>query len=441
MTPLSGDAPSQASSQCSPEQAIDEFLERLTGPCRLLVAFSGGGDSTGLLALLSAARRDHPGLSLHAATVDHGLRTGSAEEAKAAALVSRKLGVPHAILQWTGDKPATGIQAAAREARYRLLADEAARVGADFIVTGHNRDDQGETIFMRRQRKPILVEGMDEAVLVERRVWVVRPLLKVGREAIRAYLRKYRLNWSEDPSNDNPAFERVRVRQSGLSEADIRIVEQRPNPHVVSAEFVRDNVRVDPGPVAVVDLRQCRVRHHPYWTALATLAAILGGRVHGPDTDAGLALVGKLAGPGDFRMTANRVLFDRRGSMLYLHREDRGLPDITIEPGESTLWDGRYEIVNGGAASARVAAGKAFIEALPLLPQAPEGAMPKDVWRRVAASTPRVITGDSGLLSVRTVLAPFDKFLPARKLDLANSLANAFELERFPLSSLSNGAF
>lgn len=441
MTPLSGDAPPQASSHSAPEQAIDEFLERLPGPSRLLVAFSGGGDSTGLLAVLSAARRRYPELVLHSATVDHGLRPGSGEEARAAGLMSRKLGVPHAIVEWIGEKPATGIQAAAREARYRLLADEAARVGADMIVTGHNWDDQRETVFMRRQRKPVLVFGMDEAVLVDRRAWVVRPFLNVRREAIRDYLRKYRLHWSEDPSNDNPAFERVRIRQSGLSEADIRIVEERPNPNVLSAEFVRDNLHVEPGPVAVVDLTQCHVRHHAHWTALATLAAIVGGRVHGPDSDTGMALVEKLAAKADFRRTANRVLFDRRGTTLYLYREDRGLPEITIEPGKMVQWDGRYEIVNGGLAPIRVGAGRAFVNAMPLLQQASEGVLPRDVARRVAASTPRILDGDVGQIRVRTVLAPFEQFLPGRKLDLANTLAIAFGLERFPSLSLSNGAF
>ena len=441
MTPRPGDAPPQASSDCSPEQAADEFLKRLTGPSRLLVAFSGGGDSTGLLAVLSAARRGHPDITLHSATVDHGLRSGTFDEAKAAALVSRKLGVPHAILQWTGEKPATGIQAAARDARYRLLAAEAERIGADFIVTGHTMDDQGETVFMRGLRKPDLAEGMDEAVLVARRVWVVRPFLRVSREAIRDYLRKRRLSWSEDPSNDNPAFERVRVRQSGALAGDIRIVQSKPNPFVVSAEFVRNDVRIHAGPVAAVDLRQCHVRHHPYWTAIAILAAILGGRAYGPDSDAEMVLVEKLAGSGDFRMTANRVLFDRRGNTLYLYREERGLPEITIEAGNSAYWDGRYEIVNEGAMPVTVSAGRALVEAARLLPQAPDDALPSDVARRVEASTPRVVAGDAAMLNVRPVLAPFEKFLPARKLEFANSLAVAFQLERFPSLSLSNGAF
>jgi tRNA(Ile)-lysidine synthase len=440
MTPLSGDAPPQASSHVSPEQAANEFLKRLSGPSRLLVAFSGGGDSTGLLAVLSAARRDHPGLSLHSATVDHGLRGGSAEEAEAAALVSRKLGVPHATLQWRGEKPTTGIQAAAREARYRLLAAEAGRIGADFIVTGHTLDDQSETVLMRRARNPMVGEGMDEAVLIERRVWVVRPFLQVGRQAIRDYLRKMRLGWSEDPSNDNPAFERVRIRHSGAL-VEMRVTEHGPNPNVLSAQFVRDSVRVYSGAVAVVDLRDCHPRYQPYWTALETIAAILGGREHGAGSDTDRMMVDKLAGSADFRATASRCVFDRRGSTLYLCREDRGLPQVTIAPGTSVLWDGRYEIVNGGTRAAVVGAGRAVVAAPPLLPTGPDDALPGAVVQRAEASTPRLVEGEAARLRVRRVLAPFDKFIPARKLELANSLATAFELERFPLLTLGAGAF
>jgi endonuclease YncB( thermonuclease family) len=86
-------------------------------------------------------------------------------------------------------------------------------------------------------------------------------------------------------------------------------------------------------------------------------------------------------------------------------------------------------------------AGRAATAAPLLLSSVPSDVLPKDVARRVAASAPRVIDGDTAALKVRPILAPFDKFLPARKLELANSLATAFELEQFPLLPLCNGAF
>jgi tRNA(Ile)-lysidine synthase len=432
MMPPLGEAPPMASSPCTPEQAIKEFLDRLTTPCRLLIAFSGGGDSTGLLASLSDACRLRTDITLHSATVDHGLRSGSFDEAVAAGAVSREMGVAHTILQWAGEKPSTGIQAAARDARYSLLAQEARRVGADFIVTGHNLDDQDETVFMRQQRNPDAAEGMDEAVLVMRRVWVLRPLLAVGREAIRAHLRVRNLGWVDDPSNDNLKFERVRVRMSGSAGGDARRRSLLPNPYVEAAAFVDEGVRMLAGPVAVVDLERYRADHQPHWIAIATLAAVMGGRVHGPDSVAARAMLLRLAEGRDFRATVNRVLFDRRGTSLYLHREARGLPTVAIAPGQTVCWDGRYEIVNEGTSPVRIGAGRGVTEAARLLPGDEQAALPRDLSLRLDATTPRILDGDGTNLYVCMRLAPFERFLPARKLDLANSLARLVDSEQFP---------
>lgn len=426
-----GEAPRDASSHLSPEAAIETFLQRLPDRCHLLVAFSGGGDSSGLLAALSAARRQHPGLTLHAATVDHGLRAGSAEEAEAASRLSRKLGVPHAILRWTGEKPSTGIQAAARAARYSLLVAEARRVGAELIVTGHTFDDQLETIAMRRLRNPIAEYGMDEAVLIARNVWAVRPFLAVRRQAIRNSLLKRRLSWSEDPSNDNPAFERVRVRRNGLSD-DLPMKAPDRGASMVAAQFVTEHVRLHPGPVISVDLSDCYVRHAPHWSVLATLIAIAGGQTYGPDANLSCRIVDRVAEGGDFRLTAGGVLLDRRKHMLFLCREERGLAPATIPPGQGAYWDGRYHILNRGSEPATVTAGAAWLTAAPLLPSPENAGLPKGVARLAASSTPRVVEGDAATLDVRMVLAPFEDFLPHSRFQLADSIVIAFGLEHFP---------
>src|SRR6201988_2587918 len=119
----------------------------------LILAVSGGPDSTALLWLAARwrARRKH-GPKLLAVTVDHGLRKESASEARAVARLARKLGVTHRSLRWAGKKPKTGIQEAAREARYRLLGAAAKKAGATHIVTAHPQDDQAETVLFRLMR-------------------------------------------------------------------------------------------------------------------------------------------------------------------------------------------------------------------------------------------------------------------------------------------------
>src|SRR4051812_21710046 len=132
-------------SPVSASEARELFADLADAPA-LVLAVSGGPDSTALLFLAArwrAARKNGP--KLLAVTVDHGLRSESAGEARAVARLSKKLGVPHRTLRWLGKKPATGLQQAAREARYRLLEDAARKARAMHVLTAHTRDDQAET--------------------------------------------------------------------------------------------------------------------------------------------------------------------------------------------------------------------------------------------------------------------------------------------------------
>ncbi|MGD0027183.1 MAG: ATP-binding protein, partial [Xanthobacteraceae bacterium] len=104
----------------------------------LIIAVSGGPDSTALLVLAARwAKRLKPSPRLVAVTIDHGLRQQAAGEAAAVKRLARRLGVPHRTLRWRGKKPKSGLQQAARVARYQLLAQAAARAGYAHIVTAH----------------------------------------------------------------------------------------------------------------------------------------------------------------------------------------------------------------------------------------------------------------------------------------------------------------
>jgi tRNA(Ile)-lysidine synthase len=191
------------------------------GQCPALVlAVSGGPDSTALMVLAARwrARSEH-GPKLLAVTVDHGLRASSAAEADAVKQVARALGVTHRTVRWTGRKPVTGIQAAARTARYALLAEAARKAGASHILTAHTRDDQAETVLFRLARGSGLsgLAGMARCAPVPAgdadRIVLVRPLLDTPKARLIATLKAAGIRYSQDPSNTDPRFTRVRLRK------------------------------------------------------------------------------------------------------------------------------------------------------------------------------------------------------------------------------------
>ena len=189
-------------------------LDALRDEPALLLAGSGGPDSTALL-LMAADWAGGP--RLHAATVDHGLRRESAAEAAAVAALAAKLGVPHAILRWEGEKPATGLQERAREARYALLAQEARRVGAPVVVTAHHLDDQAETVLFRLARGSGLA-GLAGMAARSRRgeIEIARPLLGLRKAELAALCEARGVAFASDPSNADARFARPRLR--GLAE-------------------------------------------------------------------------------------------------------------------------------------------------------------------------------------------------------------------------------
>lgn len=161
-------------------------------------------------------------------TVDHRLRAESALEARNVGALCRQHAIEHRILAWDEAKPSTGLAAAARTARYRLLVQAAREAGADFIATGHTEDDQIETFLMRKERSGHAeargLAGMSSRSWLEGSVELVRPLLGVSRQALRDELMRRGIGWVDDPSNANTAYERPRVRLGAAAGADRQAV-------------------------------------------------------------------------------------------------------------------------------------------------------------------------------------------------------------------------
>ncbi len=180
----------------------------------LVLAVSGGPDSVALMWLAARWQRSLVrGPQLTVVTVDHGLRPEAAREAREVKRLAAELGLPHRTLRWRGAKPKTGLPAAAREARYRLLGQAARAVGASHVLTAHTRDDQAETLLMRLLRGSGLA-GLSAMADVSERdgIVLVRPLLDVPKSQLIATLKRAKVGFADDPTNRDTAFTRPRLR-------------------------------------------------------------------------------------------------------------------------------------------------------------------------------------------------------------------------------------
>jgi tRNA(Ile)-lysidine synthase len=180
----------------------------------LVLAVSGGPDSVAMMWLMARWRRAlRNGPRLVAVTVDHGLRREAAREARDVKQLAKRLDLPHRTLRWTDAKPATGLQAAARDARYGLLARAAQATGATHVLTAHTRDDQAETLLMRMSRGSGIA-GLAAMARQSRREGVVlaRPLLEVPKARLLATLKRAGIGFADDPSNRDTRFTRPRLR-------------------------------------------------------------------------------------------------------------------------------------------------------------------------------------------------------------------------------------
>ncbi|WP_020180687.1 tRNA lysidine(34) synthetase TilS [Methylopila sp. M107] len=211
-----------AEGQAEPDEALPEpvsgaqsaaLFEAFFAPRRhVLLAVSGGADSTALLVLAAewADKRARPKLSV--ATVDHALRPEAAEEIEAVARIAEAFDLPHARLP-APVEVRTKIESTARTLRYEALVGHAKAIGADALATAHTLDDQAETVLMRiaAGSGPVGLSAM-RPVIDRDGVAHVRPFLTIAKSNLVASLEQRVMRWADDAMNADPAFARARLR-------------------------------------------------------------------------------------------------------------------------------------------------------------------------------------------------------------------------------------
>lgn len=259
------------------------------------VAVSGGRDSLALALLAQEWSRARDG-RIVGLIVDHALRPESAAEAATTKALLEGHGCEAEILPWSEAKPRTGLQEAARSARYRLLRESCRRRGVLHLLVAHHADDQSETVAMRaaRQSGSDGLAGMSAVVeLPEMRL--LRPLLGVSRSRLTATLLARGVPWIDDPSNADPRFERARLRAGNrpTSAADGGRPAREQRLTVAAVEVLE----IAPtGDVAIDRSAFVRLGRDQQGRLLSRVVQAIGGGDHPPRRDRLDRAVGRLCG-------------------------------------------------------------------------------------------------------------------------------------------------
>ena len=322
----------------------------LTGdPSPVAIGFSGGGDSLALLLATKAWAATH-GRPLLALTVDHGLRPESATWSRFCQDRAAALGIRHRTLVWTGAKPATGLSAAARTARHRLLADAAREAGAAVILMGHTADDGAEAAVMRAagsttpsprvwSPSPVWPQGRD--------VFLLRPLLGLRRADLRAVLLALGETWIDDPGNVDRRSARARARALIAGGQ----IDDEPAPHSCCSSFACIASDLAVGAAGDLSLPLDALSDAAGGLGLlgAALLSAAGGE-RTPRRERVERLWRRLAGREPLAGTLAGCRVNSDGMRAHLVREcsdDRqgALADVLAVEGQPVVWDGRFEVV------------------------------------------------------------------------------------------------
>ena len=352
------------------DRSTIERMAAKAGEGPILIALSGGGDSVALLHLLVA---EFGAARLRACVVDHALRDGSAADAARAAGFAERLGVSASIETLRWPEGANRAHEAAREARYAALCNATRKVGARAIATGHTRDDQAETVFIRAARGSGLrgLAGMRAIAPVP--VWpegrgllLCRPLLNARRADLRTHLSDHRAAWIDDPANANHAYARVRARRAlaalerdTLDPMRLAAVAEKLAPHAdgldaLAFDLLERNASFDRDEIGADQLSLVGADEAVRQRALLALVTAAGGHARGPASAQIAGLDAAIAAPDFTSATLAGVLIRKRGKQLIFSR-DRGalvgradgtspIAPLALPAGKEVVWDRRVAL-------------------------------------------------------------------------------------------------
>ncbi|WP_246328798.1 ATP-binding protein [Brevundimonas lenta] len=286
---------------------------------------------------LAADWASRNGRRLLALTVDHGLNPDSPRWNDLAARAAAGAGADWRLLHWTGPHPATGLPAAARAARHRLIADAARAAGARVVLFAHTADDVAEGELMRADGSSLgrLRAWSPSPVWPEGRgLMLLRPLLDVRRQDLRDWLRARDAAWIDDPANDDPRFARSRARRA--------LAGTSPPPTALAAPATAR------GLLAVED-DVIRLSRHADARTLAAALVCAGGGERPPRGDRLAHALTRLRSGEDFTAALSGARLEAAGDRVLVLREPgeyrrHATPPVPLPQGLETVWDGRWAL-------------------------------------------------------------------------------------------------
>ncbi len=326
---------------------------------RFAVAVSGGSDSMALCLLANDWAKEHH-CSIVGLTVDHGFREESANEAQTVKKWLTERSIEHRILKWKGKKPVSGIQAAAREERYRLLTGWCRENSVSCLFIAHHMNDQAETFLMRLARGSG-VDGLSSmaSVVENSGVYLLRPLLSVSHEVLEATNDRYSQEWIEDPSNKNTAYSRVKMRKllpvleaegisiKCLADTAARMRRARASLEKTVSELLSESVVLHLAGYADVDVERLFLASEEIcMRALVRVLLCVGGGVYPPRFERLERLYNAVRSKNFSGYTfCGCVIKPAKDGKLIVFRElSATAPAMAIEANKKIIWDGRFTI-------------------------------------------------------------------------------------------------